>query len=366
MYKNAKVTLKTVAETAGCSIAVASTVLNGSRGNTKVSDPMRRKILELAAELGYHPNSASQILKTRRSTTLGIYVQPKSWRSLSNDYEMAIFRGVEQAARDRNYNLLVLNISSRNLPDICAEKIAESRIDGVILIHTDSNAEWVDRLLRVSSNVVAIDQPADQLGLSRIVFDNRAAIELAVKTLTDLGHHRIGFIADCTTEGCDSILREKAFVACGQQGLIDPDPYLIFNRTKCIPRLSIDERYCELEGERGFRYLMSLPEPPTAIIAYNSLVGVSVLREARRAGIEVPRMVSVIGIDYCEFTNFIDPMLTVIDHVLPEMGRAGTEMLIDIIEQKLTAPALRSFSPIYRPGDSVAPPGRTGKQFDRD
>ena len=158
-------------------------------------------------------------------------------------------------------------LRSRNLPDICAEKIAESRIDGVILIHTDSNAEWVDRLLRVSSNVVAIDQPADQLGLSRIVFDNRAAIELAVKTLTDLGHHRIGFIADCTTEGCDSILREKAFVACGQQGLIDPDPYLIFNRTKCIPRLSIDERYCELEGERGFRYLMSLPEPPTAISA---------------------------------------------------------------------------------------------------
>ena len=191
MHKRANVTLKTVAETAGCSIAVASTVLNGSRGNTKVSDPMRRKILGLAAELGYHPNSASQMLKTRRSTTLGIYVQPKSWRSLSNDYEMAIFRGVEQAARDRNYNLLVLNISSRNLPDICAEKIAESRIDGVILIHSDANAEWVDRLLRVSSNVVAIDQPADQFGLSRIVFDNRAAVELAAAKLAELGHRRI-------------------------------------------------------------------------------------------------------------------------------------------------------------------------------
>ena len=44
MHKRANVTLKTVAATAGCSIAVASTVLNGSRGNTKVSDPMRRKI----------------------------------------------------------------------------------------------------------------------------------------------------------------------------------------------------------------------------------------------------------------------------------------------------------------------------------
>ena len=101
---------------------------------------------------------------------------------------------------------------------------------------------------------------------------------------------------------------------------------------------------------------MSLPEPPTAIITYNSLVGVSVLREARRAGIEVPRDLSVIGIDYCEFTNFIDPTLSVIDHVLTEMGRAGTEMLIDLIEQKISAPALRSFSPLYRPGNSVAPP----------
>ncbi|WP_294507014.1 LacI family DNA-binding transcriptional regulator [uncultured Victivallis sp.] len=356
MHKRANVTLKTVAATAGCSIAVASTVLNGSRGNTKVSDPMRRKILGLAAELGYHPNSASQMLKTRRSTTLGIYVQPKSWRSLSNDYEMAIFRGVEQAARDRNYNLLVLNISSRNLPDICAEKIAESRIDGVILIHSDSNAEWVDRLLRVSSNVVAIDQPAEQFGLSRVVFDNRAAVELAVKTLLELGHRRIGFIADCTTHGVDSRLREDAFLDCVRQGIVDADPALLFNRTRCKPLPNIEERYCELEGERGFRYLMSLPEPPTAIITYNSLVGVSVLREARRAGIEVPRDLSVIGIDYCEFTNFIDPTLSVIDHVLTEMGRAGTEMLIDLIEQKISAPALRSFSPLYRPGNSVAPP----------
>ena len=183
MHKKNNVTLKTVAETAGCSIAVVSTVLNGARGNTKFSASVRQRILDVAAELGYHPNFASRSLKTRRSMTLGIYVQPKRWRSLSNDYEMAIFRGAEQAARDRRYNLLVLNISSRELPESCAEKIAEARIDGVILIHSDSNAEWIDRLLQVSTNIVAIDQPDAQTGLSRVVFDNRAAIELAVKEL---------------------------------------------------------------------------------------------------------------------------------------------------------------------------------------
>ena len=72
MHKKNNVTLKTVAETAGCSIAVVSTVLNGARGNTKFSASVRQRILDVAAELGYHPNFASRSLKTRRSMTLGI------------------------------------------------------------------------------------------------------------------------------------------------------------------------------------------------------------------------------------------------------------------------------------------------------
>ena len=227
MHKKNNVTLKTVAETAGCSIAVVSTVLNGARGNTKFSASVRQRILDVAAELGYHPNFASRSLKTRRSMTLGIYVQPKRWRSLSNDYEMAIFRGAEQAARDRRYNLLVLNISSRELPESCAEKIAEARIDGVILIHSDSNAEWIDRLLQVSTNIVAIDQPDAQTGRRRVVFDTRAALELAVKELVKAGHRRIGFAGGCLAElPRDSFLREEAFRACQRNGLCDSDPAL--------------------------------------------------------------------------------------------------------------------------------------------
>ena len=52
MHKKNNVTLKTVAETAGCSIAVVSTVLNGARGNTKFSASVRQRILDVAAELG--------------------------------------------------------------------------------------------------------------------------------------------------------------------------------------------------------------------------------------------------------------------------------------------------------------------------
>ena len=89
-------------------------------------------------------------------------------------------------------------------------------------------------------------------------------------------------------------------------------------------------------------------------------MGISILREARRSGVEIPRDLSVIGLDYLELINFTDPTLSVVDHVLTEMGRAGTEMLIDLIEQKLSAPALRCFAPVYRPGNTVASPRTAG------
>ena len=81
--------------------------------------------------------------------------------------------------------------------------------------------------------------------------------------------------------------------------------------------------------------------------------------------LEIPRDSSVLGIDCCEFIDLVDPVLTVIDHVLPEMGRSGTEMLIDLIERKAAAPVVRSFSPLLRTGQTVAPPRKPGSEAAR-
>ena len=110
------ITLKMISEKAGCSISSVSTVLNNSRGNSVVGDKTRRHILAIANELGYRPNFASRSPKTRRSRTVGVYVQPQLWRSLGNNYERQIFKGIEEAAFERNYDILVLNLSSRALP----------------------------------------------------------------------------------------------------------------------------------------------------------------------------------------------------------------------------------------------------------
>jgi DNA-binding LacI/PurR family transcriptional regulator len=53
-------TLKQIAELAGCSTAVVSTVLNNSRGNTVVSEQTRHRVLDIARQQDYRPNLSAQ------------------------------------------------------------------------------------------------------------------------------------------------------------------------------------------------------------------------------------------------------------------------------------------------------------------
>ena len=260
-------------------------------------------------------------------------------------------------------------------PDTSTESLiefvkAQSDCSGLILLvgADRMDAERLEALGSLPMTIVVVDSMyfyANYLPDNVYILSPDAVncAEKTVEVLLRKGHRRIGFAGGCLAElPRDSFLREEAFRACQRNGLCDSDPALLFNGETCVPQPTVDERYCELEGERSFRYFMALPQPPTAIVAYNSLVGISILREARRSGVEIPRDLSVIGLDYLELINFTDPTLSVVDHVLTEMGRAGTEMLIDLIEQKLSAPALRCFMPVYRPGKTVASPRTAGEE----
>ncbi len=344
--KSAPITLKAVAQTVNCSVAAVSTVLNGSKGNTAVGEEMKKKIMETAAQMGYRPNFASRILKQRCSKTLGIYVQPNLWRSISNNYEMLIFKGIEQAARERSYDLLLLNMSTQVMPKVCVDQLAESRIDGIILLHADPNAGWVDELIATGSPVVAVDCCAKKAALSRVVFDNEAAIFLALQTLIKLGHSRIGFAGNCaTSEPVEDISRDHQFARAVAKLNLPVGDELIFNQKRCFPPITNEIQYCQAEGAAALRYFAAMAQPPTAIIAYNSLVGVSIIHEAQRLKIDIPGKFSLIGIDDYEYLQFVRPNLTVIDHVLPEMGHAGAKLLIDLIERKVEAPACQVFQP---------------------
>ena len=184
--------LRDIAESAGCSVAVASHVVNGSAGNISCSPALRERILRKAAELGYAPQHAGLALRSRRAGAIGLYVPPTPDASLSGAYEARVFAGVERVALERGLDVLVVGgPDAASGARICLAKLASRRIDGIVLLRVPAAARWARSFAGLDA--VAVDY-AGAAPLDTVVCDVRDAAALAVGELLRLGHRRIAFL----------------------------------------------------------------------------------------------------------------------------------------------------------------------------
>ncbi len=85
-------------------------------------------------------------------------------------------------------------------------------------------------------------------------------------------------------------------------------------------------------GMEAAEQLLALPEPPTAIFAFNDNMAIGALHAARRHGLSVPDDLSVVGFDDTDQAQIVTPMLTSVRQPLAEMGRMGVSLLGRILD----------------------------------
>ncbi len=81
---------------------------------------------------------------------------------------------------------------------------------------------------------------------------------------------------------------------------------------------------------------------PTAFVAYNDLTAVHLMRMCQSEGVEIPRDISVVGIDGAEVGELVWPALTSIRQPFADMGRRATELVIDAAEHAAKSASVRA------------------------
>ncbi len=355
-------TLIEISRLAGCSKGAASAVLNGSKGNIGVSDELRRKVTDVARRLNYHPNFASRSLALRRTQTLGVYVPPQPWGGIGNaQYAGAMLRGIERACLERHYNVLILNVAGGAAPERCVESVLEQRVEGLLILWADGELPWVDLLLQRGGSVAAVDCLHPHPGIDAVMFDNAAAIRLAVDHLVALGHRRIGYLGTCTAQTiAHNEARRQAFVAATSAHGIDADPRWRFDATRIDRVVERSSAHCDEAGALGAAYFAALGAArPTALVAYNDLVAASALRRLAELGLSVPGDVSLVNVEDTALCRYLMPRLTSVRHPLEEMGALAAHRLIDRAtgDPDSAGDVLRTYcAPDLRVRESTAPP----------
>jgi LacI family transcriptional regulator len=314
-------TIRDVAARASVSVATVSRVLNSA---AIVRDDTARRVAEAAAALRYVPHVGARSLSTRRTNTVGVLLP-----DLHGEFFSEVIRGIDAAARQSGYHLLVSG-SHSNWEDMAAVLAATcGRVDGIIVMSPDLDGGALQAHLPHGLPAVLLNCPSAD-GPS-ITIDNRRGSAAMVRHLVELGHRRIAFIR-------------------GPERNADAQERLHGYRAT-LARLGLGDDAFELAGdftERG-GYAAALaaievPAPPTAIFAANDAMAIGALCALREAGVEVPGDVAVVGFDDIPIARYLAPPLTSVAVDIAAFGSRALQLLLKVLnngkhaEQRETIP----------------------------
>ena len=143
-----------------------------------------------------------------------------------------------------------------------------------------------------------------------------------MKHLLGLGHRRIGAITGPAGWVATEDRRRGYHAALAEAGI------------PAEPALEVEADFEIVDGIKAGGTLLDLPEPPTAIFAFNDNIAIGVMQAARARGVRVPEDLSVVGFDDVEPATIVTPMLTTVRQPLAEMGRTAVSLLTRLLERQ--------------------------------
>lgn len=333
------ITLKQLSLLAGVHPSTVARVLNDDP-NQRVSEAVRERILALAREHNYHPNSVARSLRTKRSAVVGALIP-----DISNPFFAVLFRGMEDALAQHDYGIILAN--SDDSPSREARGMAMLRgrqVDGLILATARRQDPSIDALAQERVPFVLVNRHTEPMPPYAVVPDDYAGGKAVMEHLASLGHQRVAHIAG-PGEVSTGFTRRQAYLESVRALHLDDDPKLL-----------VLGNYREAGGYEAMSTLLRLPEPPTAVFVVNDLAALGVIRAIREAGLSVPHDISVAGFNDLSFAAQIEPRLTTVHLPLHAMGALAAERLL---EQLLGAspPSEPAIVPVTLiPRESTAPP----------
>ena len=318
------VTLHDVAREAGVAVSTVSRALSNPE---RVSARTRAHVRAVADRLDYRPNRIAQALPSGRTQMLALLVP-----DITNPHHFGLVRGAEAQARAAGYTLVLGDTQeSPELEAVHAERLG-SVVDGIVLA---ASRLPVDALRDLGSRRPVVLFNREVEGFPSVVTDSADGSRQIVEHLAALGHRSIAYLAGPADSWSDGV-RHRALAAHAEAAGIALARLGPFSPTVEHGAAAAD---------------VGLASGATALVAFNDLLAIGVLRRLERRGVAVPQRLSVVGFDDVFGSDFCHPPLTTATSPVEQAGRT----LIDLILG--TRPDRRVVLPTpLNVRDSTAPP----------
>jgi len=289
---------------AACGVA-PSTVSRAFARPGRVNAETAERIRQVAAEMGYRTNPLARALPTGKTSLLAIIVA-----DVTNPFFFELLRGAEETATEAGYTLLVADVQE----SVEAERRALDRtlpmVEGLVL----ATSRMSDSSIRVAAKqrpTVVLNRSMSDI--ASVATDNARGMRRAVEHLAELGHTTITYVAGPDASWANGVRWQSLREGTHELGL----------RARRIGPFSPTQA-------GGLSAAGAIADSPTtAVIAYNDVLAIGLMRGLTSLGIRVPEDVSVIGFDNIFGADFCTPQLTTVAAPLRQLGKVAVQTLLN-------------------------------------
>ncbi|MCX6067433.1 MAG: LacI family DNA-binding transcriptional regulator [Chloroflexi bacterium] len=303
-------TIHDVARRAGVASITASRVINNSGYASKA---VRERVLEAASAMGYVPNRLASSLRSRRTNVLALVLT-----DITNPFFTVAARGVEDVANRAGYTVIFCNTDEDKTKEKkYVEILMQNRVDGVVLVPSDSESGSVETLQQNGVPVVVIDRHIPSLSVDQVRCDSIGGAYDLTRLLTSLGHRRIALLngPQNVSTAADRLTGFRQ--ALQEAGAADP-----------ALQVALSGSFTRASGFAMANQAIQLSPRPTAILAGNNFIGLGTLQALEEAGLRVPEDMAVVTFDDLPESLVVTPFLTAAAQPVYEMAARATEILL--------------------------------------
>ncbi|WP_437582663.1 LacI family DNA-binding transcriptional regulator [Paramicrobacterium sp. CJ85] len=339
MVPNKRITIADIARLAGVSPGAVSFALNNRPG---VSDATRKRILAIADEHGWVPNSAARALVGSHVGVIGLVVERPA-RSLGAEaFFTDLISGIQSGLTASGAAMQMRVV--RDFDDEVATYRAwhsSKQVDGVIVLDPREDDPRLDLISQLRLPAIVIgSHPAEAGRPPAVWMDDAAAAHIVFDYLYALGHRHIDYVAG-PEEFEHTRLRAEVLRSLAEDGVTSNITFTDFSAGRAATVT---------------RQLLSGRSVPTAIVFDNDVMAVSGLRVALEMGVSVPTELSIASFDDSVMAGLVSPSITCLSRDTFELGELAASRLLQQIESTEPIESIPGPTSTLAVRESTSPP----------
>ncbi|MFG1678654.1 LacI family DNA-binding transcriptional regulator [Nonomuraea sp. NPDC049269] len=297
-----------VAARVGVSRALVSLVFRNEPGASKET---RDRVLRAADELGYRPDNAARLLARNRSMVLGVMI------NVRNAFHADLVEAIYAEAERLGYEVLLSALGPARNERKVVEALLGHRCEALILLGPNAEAAYLAEVGEHTPTVV-VGRRVSGAGVDSVHTAENKGIRQAVDHLVGLGHRAIVHIDGGNGPG--SAERRRAYRAAMRGHGLEKE-------IRVLPGDHTEE-----SGVKAGETLRHDHQLPTAVLAGNDRCAMGLMHALSRAGVNIPKDISVVGYDDSHIAHLSHIDLTTVRQDAEQMAQLAVRSAVERLD----------------------------------